>query len=96
MHLLLNEPFHKVKVSVIPKPTQQPPSTLPLPATEDPAALVINFKAIDSFLYKFHALEKDIQELKQADPFAAMLESIKSQVPSIVKDSLGSNIGDGL
>ncbi|GKD84155.1 hypothetical protein Tco_1350994 [Tanacetum coccineum] len=74
MHLLLNEPFHEVKVSVIPEPTQQPPSTPPLPVTEDPAAL----------------------ELKQIDHSAAILESIKSQVPSIVKDSLGSNIGDEL
>ncbi|GKB47365.1 hypothetical protein Tco_0898118 [Tanacetum coccineum] len=35
-------------------------------------------------------------ELKQIDHSAAILESIKSQVPSIVKDSLGSNIGDEL
>ncbi|GKC28512.1 hypothetical protein Tco_1035806, partial [Tanacetum coccineum] len=68
-----------IKVSVIPKPTQQPPSTLPLPAIKDPAAPVINFKAINSFLYKFHALEKDIQELKQVDPSAAILDSIRSQ-----------------
>ncbi|GJX26290.1 hypothetical protein Tco_0232586 [Tanacetum coccineum] len=91
-----NEPFHEVKVSFIPELTQQPPSTPPLPATEDPAALVINFEAIDSFLNKFHAYENDVHELKQADPSASILESIRSQVPSIVKDSLGSNIGDEL
>ncbi|GKE27037.1 hypothetical protein Tco_1442421 [Tanacetum coccineum] len=48
-------------------------------AIEDPAALVINFKAVDSFLQKFHALEKDVHELKQADHSATILESIKSQ-----------------
>ncbi|GJZ20982.1 hypothetical protein Tco_0558021 [Tanacetum coccineum] len=96
MHLLLNEPFHEVKVSVIPELTQQLPSTPPLPVTEDPATPVINIEVVDSFLHKFHALEKDVQELKQVDHSAAILESIKSQVPSIVKDSLGSNIGDEL
>ncbi|GJR58050.1 hypothetical protein Tco_1500212 [Tanacetum coccineum] len=67
-----------------------------LPATEDPAAPVINFEAVDSFLHKFHAFKKDVQELKQADHSTAILESIRSQVPSIVKDSLRSNIGDEL
>ncbi|GJY06209.1 hypothetical protein Tco_0373263 [Tanacetum coccineum] len=63
---------------------------------EDPAAPVINFEAVDSFLHKFHALKKDVHELKQADHSTAILESIRSQVPSIVKDSLRSNIGDEL
>ncbi|GJZ14401.1 hypothetical protein Tco_0549631 [Tanacetum coccineum] len=70
--LVQNEPFHEVKVSIIPKSTQQPPSTPPLPVIEDPAAL----------------------ELKQADHSAAIFESIKSQVSSIVKDSLALNIGE--
>nr|GEU37034.1 hypothetical protein [Tanacetum cinerariifolium] len=91
-----DEPFHEVKVSVIPEPIQQPPSTPPLPANEDPAALVINFKAIDSFVHIFYAFQKDVHELKQADPSAAIRVSIRSQVPFIVKDSLRSNIGDEL
>ncbi|GJV43315.1 hypothetical protein Tco_1427851 [Tanacetum coccineum] len=82
--LVQNEPFHEVKVSVIPEPTQQPPSTPPLPAKEDPTALVINFEAVDSFFHKFNALENDIQELKQADHFAAILESIRSQLKNEV------------
>ncbi|GKB38196.1 hypothetical protein Tco_0883138 [Tanacetum coccineum] len=77
--LVQNEPFHEIKVSVIPEPTQQPSSTPPLPAKEDPTALVINFEAVDSFLHKFNDLKNDIQELKQADHFAAILESIRSQ-----------------
>ncbi|GJU49972.1 hypothetical protein Tco_1219527 [Tanacetum coccineum] len=89
--LVQNEPFHEVKVSVIPEPTQQPPSTPPLPATEDPTAPIINFEVVDSFLYKFHALEKDIQELKQADHSTAILESIRSQVPLAVKEYLGTS-----
>ncbi|GKE59712.1 hypothetical protein Tco_1510079, partial [Tanacetum coccineum] len=58
--LVQNEQFHEVKVCVIPERTQQPPSTPPLPAKEDPAAPVINLKAVDSFLHKFNALENDI------------------------------------
>ncbi|GKC67725.1 hypothetical protein Tco_1100323 [Tanacetum coccineum] len=92
--LVQNETFHEVKVSVIPEPTQQPPSTPPLPAIEDLAALVINFEAVDSFLHKFHTLEKDVQEIKQADHFAAILESLRSQVPSIVKEHLGTSLPD--
>ncbi|GKC96052.1 hypothetical protein Tco_1161494, partial [Tanacetum coccineum] len=38
------------------------PPAPPLPATEDPAAVVIKLEALDSFLKKFHALEKDVQE----------------------------------
>nr|GEY08252.1 hypothetical protein [Tanacetum cinerariifolium] len=63
VRLVQNEPFHEVKVSVIPKITRPPPSTPPahpLPAIEDPATPVINFEAVDSFLKKFHALEKDV------------------------------------
>ncbi|GJU02650.1 hypothetical protein Tco_1112988 [Tanacetum coccineum] len=74
----LNEPFHQVKVSVIPETTQQPLSTPiapPRPTTEDPAAPVINFEAVDSFLHKFHALEKDVQEVKQSHT-----EELKSEV----------------
>nr|GEW58001.1 hypothetical protein [Tanacetum cinerariifolium]GEZ47294.1 hypothetical protein [Tanacetum cinerariifolium]GEZ54770.1 hypothetical protein [Tanacetum cinerariifolium] len=37
---------------------------------------------VDSFLYKFHALEKDVQELKQVDHSATILESIRSQAVS--------------
>ncbi|GJU96343.1 hypothetical protein Tco_1321099 [Tanacetum coccineum] len=95
--LVQNEPFHKVKVSVITETTQQPPSTPPtppLPAIEDPAAPVINFESVDSFLKKFHALEKDVQEVKQADHSAAILDSIRSQVPSVVKDYLGTSLPD--
>nr|GEX19821.1 hypothetical protein [Tanacetum cinerariifolium] len=50
--LVQNEPFHKVKMSVIPESTQQPPFT-PRQATEDPAAPVINFEVIDPFFINF-------------------------------------------
>ncbi|GKB97593.1 hypothetical protein Tco_0983730 [Tanacetum coccineum] len=85
--LVQNEPFHEVKVSVIPESTQQPPSAppaLPRQAIVDQATPLINFEAVDSFLHKFHALQKDIQEIKQANQSITILESIRSQVTSIV------------
>ncbi|GKC04370.1 hypothetical protein Tco_0995980, partial [Tanacetum coccineum] len=80
-----------------PERTQQPPSTppaLPRPAIEDLVAPVINLEAVDSFLHKFHASEKDKQEIKQADQSIAILESIRSQVPSVVKDYLRTSLPD--
>nr|GEV57185.1 hypothetical protein [Tanacetum cinerariifolium] len=76
--MVQNERFHEVKVSVIPESTQQPPSTPPLPATKDLTTPIINFKAVDSFLNKFHALGKDVKELKQVDHFATILELVNS------------------
>nr|GFC54762.1 hypothetical protein [Tanacetum cinerariifolium] len=59
--MVYNELFHKVKASVILETTQQPRSTQRaplLPATEDPAAPVITFEAVDSFLKKFMLLKR--------------------------------------
>nr|GEU29763.1 retrovirus-related Pol polyprotein from transposon TNT 1-94 [Tanacetum cinerariifolium] len=85
--------MNHVKVSVILETIQQPSSTPPAPpilATKDPAAPV----TVDSFLKKFHAPEKDVQEVKHAEHSAAILNSIRSQVPSIVKDYLGTSLPD--
>nr|GEX97711.1 hypothetical protein [Tanacetum cinerariifolium] len=38
--------------------------------------------------------EKDVQEVKQVDHFAAIHDSIRSQVPSVVKDYLGTSLPD--
>ncbi|GJY45872.1 hypothetical protein Tco_0434935, partial [Tanacetum coccineum] len=62
--------------------------------TKDPAAIVINFEAVYSFLHKIHALDRDVQELKQTDHSAATLESIRSQLPFIVKEYLGASLPD--
>ncbi|GJZ41517.1 hypothetical protein Tco_0588403, partial [Tanacetum coccineum] len=67
------EPFHAVKVYVIPETTQQPSSTPPAPSL--PATKILS-----------------TQELKQADHSTTILASIRSQVPSVVKDYLGSNL----
>ncbi|GKB12566.1 hypothetical protein Tco_0846489 [Tanacetum coccineum] len=88
------EPFHAVKVSVIPKTTQQPPFTPPAPpppATEIPSTQFSNSKAVKSIVQSLTELEQIVKELKQADHSTTFLASIRSQVPSIVKEYLGSN-----
>ncbi|GKA44454.1 hypothetical protein Tco_0737178 [Tanacetum coccineum] len=83
------EPFHQVKVSAIPEPTQIPPSTPtepPLSAIEvlvTPAQAnqVPKSEAFNAVLQRVSDLEKDVKELKQVDHTPAILESIKSHVP---------------
>ncbi|GKF33345.1 hypothetical protein Tco_0106545, partial [Tanacetum coccineum] len=93
------EPFHAVKVSVIPEPTQIPPSTPPappLPATVIPSAPAPNSEAFNDVVQRVSELEKDVKELKQVDHSTAILESIKSEVPEAVNKYLGSTLGDTL
>nr|GFB83128.1 hypothetical protein [Tanacetum cinerariifolium] len=57
----LQEPFHVVKVTVIPEPTQIPPSTPPappLPATIIPYALVPNLKAFNDVVQRVFCIGK--------------------------------------
>nr|GEW24706.1 retrovirus-related Pol polyprotein from transposon TNT 1-94 [Tanacetum cinerariifolium] len=82
---------------VIPKTTQQPPSTPPaplLPASKLPTTQVYNSEAIKSVVQRFTELEQAIKEFKQAGHSTAILALIRSQVPSIVKEYLGSSLLD--
>ncbi|GJU27122.1 hypothetical protein Tco_1165743 [Tanacetum coccineum] len=93
--LVQNEPFHEVQVLVIPKTTQQQPSTPPappLPATEDPAAVVIKLEALDSFLKKFHALEKDVQEVlrSHAEEFKNEVSMKKEEYKDFVQETVAN------
>ncbi|GJS29172.1 hypothetical protein Tco_0489792 [Tanacetum coccineum] len=95
----LIEPFHAVKVSVIPEPTQIPPYTPPappLPATIIPSVPVPNHEAFNDVVQRVSELEKDVKELKQVDHSPAILESIKSEVPEAVNKYLGSTLRDTL
>ncbi|GKB95350.1 hypothetical protein Tco_0981487 [Tanacetum coccineum] len=53
-----------------------------------------NSEAVKSVVQRFTKLEKAVKELKQADHSTTILASIKSQVPSVVEDYLGSSIPD--
>ncbi|GJT45676.1 hypothetical protein Tco_0954391 [Tanacetum coccineum] len=48
----------------------------------------------DSSLLTVAKLEKDVSELKNIDLFAEALATIKTQVPSVVDNYLGSKVGD--
>ncbi|GJX67022.1 hypothetical protein Tco_0302749, partial [Tanacetum coccineum] len=45
---------------------------------------------------RFAKLEKDVFELKDVDHSAATIATLKSQVPTVVYDYLGSKLGDSL
>ncbi|GKD09060.1 hypothetical protein Tco_1188745 [Tanacetum coccineum] len=94
---ILQEPFHVVKVSVIPEPTQVPPSTPPAPPLPALITLVVpvpNPEEFNDVVQRVFELEKDVKELKQVDHSTAILESIKSEVPEAVNKYLGSTLGD--
>ncbi|GJR02657.1 hypothetical protein Tco_0525641 [Tanacetum coccineum] len=97
------EPFHDVKVSVIPEPTQIPPTippttppAPPLPATQIPSTQIPNSEAVNSVVQRFTKIEQAVKELKQADHSTTILASIRSHVPSVVEDYLGSSLPDTL
>ncbi|GKB59867.1 hypothetical protein Tco_0916053, partial [Tanacetum coccineum] len=80
------------------------PVTSPLPATEAPDALGPPSKALTAVLQRVSTLEKDVKKLKHVDHTAVIVESIRSQVPSVlneflpsvVSEFLGTSLGDSL
>ncbi|GJX71107.1 hypothetical protein Tco_0308278 [Tanacetum coccineum] len=99
-NMSLVEQFHEVKVFVIPEPTQKPPSTpltppllaTKVPATPAQANQVLESKALTTVLQRVFDLEKDVKELKQVYHSPVILESTRSQVPSVVDKYLGSSL----
>nr|GEY35672.1 retrovirus-related Pol polyprotein from transposon TNT 1-94 [Tanacetum cinerariifolium] len=57
---------------------------------------VPKFEAFNDVLQRVYDLEKDVKEVKQVDHTPAILESIKSHVPSAVDKYLRSSMGDTL
>ncbi|GJZ58425.1 hypothetical protein Tco_0613919 [Tanacetum coccineum] len=55
---------------------------------------VPNTEAVKSVVERFTELERAVKELNQADHSTAILASIRSQVPSVVKEYLGSSLPD--
>ncbi|GJX88746.1 hypothetical protein Tco_0340760 [Tanacetum coccineum] len=64
----------------------------PLPATKIPSTQVSNSEAVKFIVQRFTELKKAVKELKQVDYSTTILALIKSQVPSVVKDYLGSSL----
>ncbi|GJV15972.1 hypothetical protein Tco_1361295 [Tanacetum coccineum] len=55
-----------------------------------------NEQEIGFVSFRVFELEKEVNEIKQADHSIAIVESIRSQVPSAVNEYLGSSLGDEL
>ncbi|GKG46153.1 hypothetical protein Tco_0498599, partial [Tanacetum coccineum] len=77
-------------------------TTTPIPAqpimTKSPTitTAVPESDALTAVQLRVAKLEKDVFELKKIDLFAEALATLKSQVPNVVDDYLGSKLGDAL
>ncbi|GKC17756.1 hypothetical protein Tco_1014538 [Tanacetum coccineum] len=79
---------HVLQQTATPIPT--PPITTEAPhvtTTPDP---------LHAIAQRVYVLEKDVQELEQVDYSVVLAESIRSQVPSMVKEYIGSSLRDAL
>ncbi|GJR18456.1 hypothetical protein Tco_0966983 [Tanacetum coccineum] len=74
-----------VKSTPTPEPTTEPSTTL-IPA-------LLDFPSLFGFDHRVSILEKELSQLKQVDHSAQMLTSIRSQIPVMVDDHLGTRIG---
>ncbi|GJW61672.1 hypothetical protein Tco_0111007 [Tanacetum coccineum] len=92
------EPFHAVKVSVIPEPKIPPSTSLasPLTATITPVVPVPNLEAFNYVVQRVSELEKDVNKLKQVNHSITILESIRSEVPEAGNKYFGSTLRDTL
>ncbi|GKC10048.1 hypothetical protein Tco_1001658 [Tanacetum coccineum] len=77
----------KVPVSVIPKTTNLPP--IPKIFTKTSASTAISPPQLS-----VAKLEKDVSELKNIDHSTETIATLKSQVPTVVDNYLGSKLGD--
>ncbi|GKD28946.1 hypothetical protein Tco_1239724 [Tanacetum coccineum] len=84
-------------VSTITPVLQQTTTPIPTPpiTTEAPPVTTVP-DPLHAIAQRVYVLEKDVQELKQVDYSVVLVESIRSQVPSVVKEYIGSSLGDAL
>ncbi|GJZ84610.1 hypothetical protein Tco_0649949 [Tanacetum coccineum] len=88
-------------ISTIP-PTPIQKTTTPIPpppiTTNSPiiTSVVPEYDALSAIQLRVTKLEKDVSKLKKIDHFAKALATLKSQVPMVVEQYLGSKIGDDL
>ncbi|GJU78776.1 hypothetical protein Tco_1275846 [Tanacetum coccineum] len=87
-------------VSTIPSGPYQTTAPIPTPpiTTDAPtiAIVVLESDALSAVQLRVAKLEKDVFELKKIDYSAKGLVALKSQVPMVVEQYLGSKIGDDL
>ncbi|GKA65276.1 hypothetical protein Tco_0764983, partial [Tanacetum coccineum] len=79
---------------ITPPPQLATPS--PAPTTVLTTTLIpglLNFSSLFGFDQRVSTLETELSQLKQADHYAQLLESVKSQLPTMVDDLLSTRIG---
>ncbi|GJR73684.1 hypothetical protein Tco_0086049 [Tanacetum coccineum] len=79
-------------ITPLPQLTTPPPA----PTTVSTATLIPvlpDFSSLFRFDQRVSTLERELSQLKQADHSAQLLESAKSQIPTIVDDLLSTRIG---
>ncbi|GJS88923.1 hypothetical protein Tco_0771559 [Tanacetum coccineum] len=79
---LLIQPFYSIPQMTTPTPV---PTTKP---TTTSIAVLLDFSSLFGFDQRVSALEKVMSQFKQADLSTQFLESVKSQIPTIVDDLL--------
>ncbi|GJZ32318.1 hypothetical protein Tco_0577754 [Tanacetum coccineum] len=79
---------HLQQLTPIPTPTKTKATT----STTD----VFESETLTAFHQRITNLEKDVKELKIVDHSAALLSTIKSEVPNAVKEYLGTSLDDAL
>ncbi|GJR71258.1 retrovirus-related pol polyprotein from transposon TNT 1-94 [Tanacetum coccineum] len=68
----------------------------PVPTTKPTTTLIVellDFSSLFGFDQRVSTLEKEMSQFKQADHSAKLLESVKSQIPTIIDDLLSIKIG---
>ncbi|GKC87377.1 hypothetical protein Tco_1148026 [Tanacetum coccineum] len=85
-------------ISTTPPVPQQTTTLIPTPpiTTDAPIITTVVFKsnALSVVQLRVAKLEKDVSKLKKIDLFAKALAALKTQVPSVVDNYLGSKVGD--
>ncbi|GKB93793.1 hypothetical protein Tco_0979930 [Tanacetum coccineum] len=87
-------------ISTIPSVPHQSSTPIPTPAiTNDAPTITTTILESDAFFavqLRVAKLKKDVFELKKIDHFAEALATLKSQVPTVVDNYLGSKLDDSL
>ncbi|GJU41386.1 hypothetical protein Tco_1194343 [Tanacetum coccineum] len=101
LRLTLSSPFTYTITPILQQqsiPIPTPPITTEAPTftTSVPEIPTITTAAFNSVQLRVADLEKDVTELKKVDHSTKILATIRSQVPAVVNEYLGSSLGDAL
>ncbi|GJW92021.1 hypothetical protein Tco_0169574 [Tanacetum coccineum] len=80
-------------------PNLQQSTPIPTPTnTKDTTSTptILEFETLNAIYLRVLELEKEVKELKNVDHSSSLLAIIRSEVPTIVKEYLGTNLDDAL